>query len=50
VLLERCISDVVKFVSLYVLWNLGFTLAFFTMQVGVKFTPQKLSAQLHALL
>jgi hypothetical protein len=36
VLLERCIIDVVKFVSLYVLWNLGFTLAFFTMQVGVK--------------
>jgi hypothetical protein len=36
VLLERCIIDVVKFVSLYVLWNLGFTLAFFTMQVGGK--------------
>ncbi|WIA39861.1 hypothetical protein OEZ86_013308 [Tetradesmus obliquus] len=35
VLLERCIVDVVKFVSLYVLWNLGFTLAFFTMQNGV---------------
>ncbi|WIA19587.1 hypothetical protein OEZ85_005527 [Tetradesmus obliquus] len=35
VLLERCIVDVVKFVGLYVLWNLGFTLAFFTMQNGV---------------
>jgi hypothetical protein len=25
-------------VSLYVLWNLGFALAFFTMRVSVKFT------------
>jgi hypothetical protein len=41
VLLERCIIDVVKFVSLYVLWNLGFTLAFFTMQVGGKFTLRR---------
>ncbi|KAF8062894.1 TRPV6 [Scenedesmus sp. PABB004] len=34
VVLERCITDVLKFVSLYVLWNLGFTLAFYTMQNG----------------
>jgi hypothetical protein len=33
VVLERCIVDVMKFVSLYILWNLGFTLAFYTMQV-----------------
>lgn len=33
VVLERCIVDVLKFVSLYILWNLGFTLAFYTMQV-----------------
>lgn len=32
-ILERCIADVLKFVSLFVLWDLGFTLAFFTMQV-----------------
>lgn len=24
-----------KFVSLFILWDLGFTLAFYTMQVGV---------------
>lgn len=33
VVLERCIVDVLKFVSLYILWNLGFSLAFYTMQV-----------------
>jgi hypothetical protein len=32
-ILERCIADVLKFVSLFILWDLGFTLAFYTMQV-----------------
>ena len=36
VILERCIVDVVRFISLYVLWNIGFTLAFFTMTVRGK--------------
>jgi len=34
VVLEHGIVDVMKFVSLYILWNLGFTLAFYTMQVS----------------
>jgi hypothetical protein len=35
-------------VCLYVLWNLGFKLAFFTMQMGVNFALQNSSAELHA--
>jgi len=32
-ILERCIADVLKFVSLFILWDMGFALAFYTMQV-----------------
>ncbi|KAI8467692.1 MAG: hypothetical protein J3K34DRAFT_32028 [Monoraphidium minutum] len=44
VILERCLVDVARFVSLYVLWNIGFTLAFFTMTRGTLYvtdTPRE---------
>ena len=34
VILERSLKDVCKFVLLYALWNLGFTMALYTMQHG----------------